>query len=157
MPFPTLAESLGLRYATFFYLYFMQGVPSGFAITALANYLTAQRLSSSTLGSFVSIIGIPWIVRLVGGPLIDRYRYSVVGHYKHWVVLTQVALAFRCFSVFVRRRLLYRPDAAGGERTGAGLRHRRCFTGLTGLLRHRKNVKLTEAFAEEAEPKEDPE
>lgn len=91
MPFPTLAESARLRYATFFYLYFMQGVPSGFAITALANYLTTQGLSSSTIGSFVSIIGIPWIVQLIWGPLIDRYRYSVVGHYKHWVVLTQTA------------------------------------------------------------------
>lgn len=91
MPLPTLAESPKLRYATFFYLYFMQGVPSGFALTALANYLTAQGLSSSTIGSFVSIIGIPWIVQLIWGPLIDRYRYSVVGHYKHWVVLTQVA------------------------------------------------------------------
>ncbi len=91
MPFPTLSESPKLRYATFFYLYFMQGVPSGFAITALANYLTAQGLSSSTIGSFVTIIGLPWIVQLIWGPLIDRYRYSVVGHYKHWIVLTQVA------------------------------------------------------------------
>ena len=43
------------------------------------------------MGSFVTIIGIPWIVQLIWGPLIDRYRYSVVGHYKHWVVLTQMA------------------------------------------------------------------
>jgi PAT family beta-lactamase induction signal transducer AmpG len=88
---PTLADSSRLRYITFFYLYFMQGVPSGFALTAIANYLVAQGHSSSTVGSFVSIIGIPWIVQLIWGPLIDRYRYSVVGHYKHWVVLTQIA------------------------------------------------------------------
>lgn len=88
---PTLAKSSRLRYATFFYLYFMQGVPSGFALTALANYLVAQGISSQTVGGFVSIIGIPWMIQLIWGPLIDRYRYSVVGHYKHWVVLTQVA------------------------------------------------------------------
>jgi PAT family beta-lactamase induction signal transducer AmpG len=91
MALPTLARSSRLRYATFFYLYFMQGVPSGFALTALVNYLTAKGLSPSVIGSYSSLIGIPWIVQLVWGPLIDRYRYSVVGHYKHWVVLTQVA------------------------------------------------------------------
>ena len=80
-----------MRYASFFYLYFMQGVPSGFALTAIANYLTEKGLSPETIGSFISIIGIPWIVQLIWGPLIDRYRYSVVGHYKHWVVLTQLA------------------------------------------------------------------
>ncbi len=88
---PTLATSSRLRYATFFYLYFMQGIPSGFALTALTNYLVAQGIASQTVGSFVSIIGIPWMIQLIWGPLIDRYRYSVVGHYKHWVVLTQVA------------------------------------------------------------------
>ena len=87
---PTLAESSRLRYATFFYLYFMQGVPSGFALTALANYLIAQGIASQTIGTYASIIGIPWMIQLIWGPLIDRYRYSVVGHYKHWVVLTQV-------------------------------------------------------------------
>lgn len=89
--FSTLSESSWLRYGTFFYLYFMQGVPSGFALTAMANYLTAQGISPSTIGSFISIVGIPWIVQLIWGPLIDRYRYSVVGHYKHWVLLTQLA------------------------------------------------------------------
>jgi MFS transporter, PAT family, beta-lactamase induction signal transducer AmpG len=101
---PTLAESPRLRYATFFYLYFMQGVPSGFALTALANYLTAHGISSVMLGSYVSIIGIPWIIQLVWGPLIDRYRYSVVGHYKHWVVLTQVVALAASFILLIVQR-----------------------------------------------------
>jgi len=36
---PALSESARLRYFTFPYLYFMQGIPSRFALTALANYL----------------------------------------------------------------------------------------------------------------------
>lgn len=80
-----------MRYATFFYLYFMQGVPSGFAIYAIANYLIGKGVSSSSVGTFITIVGIPWILQMVCGPFIDRYRYSVVGHYKHWVLLTQVA------------------------------------------------------------------
>lgn len=107
MPFPTLSESPPLRYATFFYLYFMQGVPSGFALTAIVNYLTAKGVTPSAIGAFSSVIGIPWIVQLVWGPLIDRFRYSVVGHYKHWVVLTQAA-AF-CASLLLL--FVHRPEA----------------------------------------------
>lgn len=91
MQIPSLSQSRNLRYFTFFYLYFMQGVPAGFALTAIANYLTGSGISSSAIGTFVGIVGLPWILQFVWGPLIDRYQYSVVGHRKHWVVLTQFA------------------------------------------------------------------
>ena len=86
---PVLKESARLRYFTFFYLYIMQGIPSGFALTAVANYLAAKGLSSSSVGTFVAIVGIPWIIQFIWGPIIDRYQFSVIGHRKHWVVLTQ--------------------------------------------------------------------
>ena len=71
----------------------MQGIPSGFALTAVANFLAAKGLSSYTVGSFVAIVGLPWIFQFIWGPIIDRYQFSVIGHRKHWVVLTQ-AVAF---------------------------------------------------------------
>lgn len=92
-PFPALSQSRNLRYATFFYLYFMQGIPAGFALTAIANYLTGRGTASSAVGSFVAVVGLPWILQFVWGPLIDRYQWSVVGHRKHWVLLTQLAAA----------------------------------------------------------------
>ncbi|AMR34573.1 MFS transporter [Mucilaginibacter sp. PAMC 26640] len=82
-----------MRYFTFFYLYIMQGIPSGFALTAVANYLAAKGMTSQSIGSFVAIVGIPWILQFIWGPIIDRYQFSVIGHRKHWVVLTQL-LAF---------------------------------------------------------------
>lgn len=91
MQIPALSQSRNLRYFTFFYLYFMQGIPAGFALTAIANYLTGRGIASSAIGSFVGIVGLPWILQFVWGPLIDRYQYSVVGHRKHWVLLTQLA------------------------------------------------------------------
>jgi len=91
MQLPVLSESRKLRYFTFFYLYFMQGIPAGFALTAIANYLTGRGIASSAIGSFVGIVGVPWILQFIWGPLIDRYQYSVVGHRKHWVLLTQLA------------------------------------------------------------------
>lgn len=91
LQFSSLSQSRNLRYFTFFYLYFMQGIPAGFALTAIANYLTGKSISSSSIGTFVGIVGLPWILQFVWGPLIDRYQYSVVGHRKHWVLLTQIA------------------------------------------------------------------
>ncbi|WP_231489749.1 MFS transporter [Pedobacter sp. Leaf170] len=90
---PVLKESKSLRYFSFFYLYVMQGIPSGFALTAVANYLAAKGLSSYSVGSFIAIVGLPWVLQFIWGPIIDRYQFSVIGHRKHWVVLTQV-LAF---------------------------------------------------------------
>lgn len=87
---PVLNESRSLRYFSFFYLYVMQGIPSGFALTAVANFLTAKGQSSYSVGSFVAIVGLPWIFQFVWGPIIDRYQFSVIGHRKHWVVLTQL-------------------------------------------------------------------
>lgn len=90
MRLPALNESAGLRYFTFFYLYIMQGIPSGFALTAMANYLTGKNMSPQAVGTFIAIVGIPWIIQFIWGPVIDRYQYSVIGHRKHWVVLTQL-------------------------------------------------------------------
>ena len=86
---PVLKESARLRYFTFLYLYVMQGIPSGFALTAVANYLTGKGLSSQSVGTFVAIVGIPWIIQFIWGPIIDRYQFSVIGHRKQWIVLTQ--------------------------------------------------------------------
>ena len=67
----------------------MQGIPSGFALTAVYNFLIGQGLSARAVGSFAAIVGLPWTFQFVWGPLIDRYQYSIIGHRKQWVVLTQ--------------------------------------------------------------------
>jgi PAT family beta-lactamase induction signal transducer AmpG len=89
--FPVLKESAQLRYFTFFYLYAMQGIPAGFALTAIANFLIGQGVSAITIGSFDAVIGIPWIFQFIWGALIDRYQFSLMGHRKHWIVFSQFA------------------------------------------------------------------
>ncbi|MBC7921298.1 MAG: MFS transporter [Ferruginibacter sp.] len=88
-PVPSLRESRPLRYFTFFYLYLMQGIPAGFALTAVANYLTAEKLSAQAVGTFVAVVGLPWAAQFVWGPLIDRFQRSAIGDRKHWVLLAQ--------------------------------------------------------------------
>jgi PAT family beta-lactamase induction signal transducer AmpG len=85
----TLSSSRPLRYVAFFYLYVMQGLPAGFALTAVANYLIAEGASAAAVGSFVAVVGLPWAVQFVWGPVIDRFQHSALGRRKPWVVLSQ--------------------------------------------------------------------
>ncbi|GAB3736988.1 MFS transporter [Spirosoma lituiforme] len=85
----TLSQSRLLRYFVFFYLYVMQGIPAGFSLTALTNYLAAEGLKPKVIGSFAAIVGLPWAFQFVWGPLIDRYQNSAMGRRKPWVIGTQ--------------------------------------------------------------------
>lgn len=92
-----------MRYATFFYLYVMQGIPSGFYLTALANYFTAEGVRPDVVGSFMAIIGIPWAFQFIWGPLIDRFQGSPMGRRKPWVVGAQLMTVLAsCVLLFVR-------------------------------------------------------
>lgn len=101
MRLPALNESPVLRYFAFFYLYIMQGIPAGFGLTAIANYLVGQNVAPQTVGTFIAIVGIPWIIQFAWGPIIDRYQYSVIGHRKHWVVLTQLVAVVASLSLLL--------------------------------------------------------
>lgn len=99
----TLTQSRPLRYGVFFYLYVMQGIPSGFYLTALANYFTAEGVGPDVVGSFIAIIGLPWAFQFIWGPLIDRFQGSPMGRRKPWVVGSQLmTLLASAVLLFVR-------------------------------------------------------
>ncbi len=99
----TLSQRRSLRYGTFFYLYVMQGLPSGFALTAVTNYLAAEGLTPQALGSFGAIVGLPWGFKFVWGPLVDRFQVSAMGRRRPWVLAAQLmALIASVGIVFIR-------------------------------------------------------
>jgi len=108
-----------LRYVTFFYLYVMQGIPAGFGLTAVYNYLIGAGLTAKAVGTFAAIVGLPWTFQFVWGPLIDKYQYSVIGHRKQWVVLTQVVAALASLSLL----LVHDPVAQVGLLSGVFFVH----------------------------------
>lgn len=105
---PVLSENAYLRYFTFFYLYVMQGIPAGFALTALANYLIGKNVSSERVGTFIALVGLPWILQFVWGPLIDRFQYSSMGNRKHWIVFSQWATILVTTGLYV----IQKPEAS---------------------------------------------
>ena len=85
-----LSRSHSLRYGTFLYLYVMQGIPSGFALTAVTNHLTARGLTPQALGTFGAVVGLPWGFKFVWGPLVDRYQRSAMGRRRPWILASQL-------------------------------------------------------------------
>ena len=79
-----------MRYATVFAMYVMQGVPAGFALTAVANRLAAAGVSPPVIGKFVALVGVPWTVQFFWGPIIDRFQGSPMGRRKPWVFFAQI-------------------------------------------------------------------
>ncbi|MBO0938917.1 MFS transporter [Fibrella sp. HMF5335] len=90
---PFLSHSRPLRYATFGYLYIMQGLPSGFALIAVTNYLASEGVTPPVIATFGAVVGLPWGVKFMWGPLVDRFQGLAMGRRRPWVLLAQV-LAF---------------------------------------------------------------
>lgn len=69
-----LSESRALRLAAFGVLYFSQGVPWGFLTVSYAVFLSDAGLDSLMVGAAIGAAHIPWTLKLVWGPLTDRFR-----------------------------------------------------------------------------------
>lgn len=86
----TLTESQKLRYFYFFYLYVMQGIPAGFALIAVTNYLAAKQIDARLLANFGVLVGLPWAFKFIWGPLVDKFQDSRMGRRRAWVLFSQV-------------------------------------------------------------------
>jgi PAT family beta-lactamase induction signal transducer AmpG len=76
-------------------LYFVQGMPFGFQVTALPVYLRSQGVSVTTL-SFLQVLSLPWLLKALWAPLVDRYGSPRIGRRKSWILPLQAALAATC-------------------------------------------------------------
>lgn len=76
-------------------LYFAQGLPFGFQSNALALYLTELGLSMKQV-SFARLLALPWMLKALWAPLVDRFGNERFGRRKSWIVPMQVLLAATC-------------------------------------------------------------
>jgi PAT family beta-lactamase induction signal transducer AmpG len=78
-------------------LYFAQGLPFGFQSNALGLYLTELGLSMKAV-SFARALALPWALKALWAPLVDRYGHAGFGRRKSWIVPMQALLAVTCFA-----------------------------------------------------------
>ncbi len=71
-------------------LYFSQGLPYGFFAQALPVLLRKQGFSLGQIG-LTSLLAIPWALKFLWAPLVDRYSVSRIGRRKSWIVPLQLA------------------------------------------------------------------
>ncbi|WP_458096379.1 MFS transporter [Roseomonas sp. WA12] len=87
---PLIAQA-GWRYALIFALYAQQGLVAGFALTAVPNHFAALGASAQAIGAHVAMVGLPWILQPLWGPVVDRFGGFAMGRRRAWVVGALVA------------------------------------------------------------------
>lgn len=83
------------RVAALASLYFVQGLPTGFVADALKPYLTRVGVPLTTLG-LLTFLGLPWWLKVLVGPVVDKYRGGPLGPRKSWIIPLQLGMALTC-------------------------------------------------------------
>ncbi len=89
------APSLGRRLVILWSLYFVQGLPFGFQATALPVYLRDAGVSLTGIG-LASALSLPWMLKVLWAPLVDRWSSPVWGRRRSWILPLQGVLAALC-------------------------------------------------------------
>lgn len=76
-------------------LYLVQGMPFGFQTTALPVYLRTQGVTLTAIG-FASALSLPWALKALWAPLVDRYGSARLGRRRSWILPMQLGLTVSC-------------------------------------------------------------
>ena len=101
MRLPNLLATRRGRLAAFFFLYVTEGIPLGFAATAVATQLRRQGVGPAEIGAFVASFYLPWAFKWAFGPFVDVFRSKRFGHRRAWILLTQIMMAATLMSLIV--------------------------------------------------------
>ena len=90
-----------LRFGSFSAFYCAQGVPIGLLMVAIPAWLAEQGSTVGEIGAYTGSVGLPWALKLIAGPFMDRFTFLPMGFRRPWVialqgglVLSLLALAF---------------------------------------------------------------
>lgn len=109
MRLPNLLATRRGRLAAFFALYITEGIPLGFAATAVATQLRRQGVGPAEIGAFVGSFYLPWAFKWAFGPFIDVFASDRWGRRRGWIIGTQIMLALTLLSTV----LLKLPEQLG--------------------------------------------
>lgn len=99
MRLPNLLATRRGRLMAFFSLYVTEGIPLGFAATAVATQLRRQGIGPAEIGAFVASFYLPWAFKWAFGPFVDVFRSQRFGHRRAWILATQVVMALTLLSL----------------------------------------------------------
>ena len=85
----TLVDSYNARVFTLCALYVAQGIPWGFMTVTFVTYLAAEGVAAKDLALLLTLGTLPWSLKFLWGPVIDRYQYRPMGRRRPWILLAQ--------------------------------------------------------------------
>lgn len=103
MRIPNLLATTKGRLAAFFFLYTTEGIPLGFAATAVATQLRRQDVGPAEIGAFVASFYLPWAFKWAFGPIVDVFASQRLGRRRGWIILTQILMAATLLSTVMLR------------------------------------------------------
>lgn len=68
-------------------LYGYQGLVAGFGLTALPNHFAEAGATVGAIGGYMALVGLPWALQPLWGPLVDRFGQFRMGRRRFWVVI----------------------------------------------------------------------
>jgi len=98
MQLPNLLASKNGRLTAFFLLYVTEGIPLGFAATAVATRLRRLDVGPAEIGAFVASFYLPWAFKWAFGPIVDVFSSDRFGRRRGWILGTQVMMALTLLS-----------------------------------------------------------
>lgn len=69
-------------------LYFLQGFPSGLLVHAMPALLRASGVSLELIG-FLKLLALPWVLRFIWAPYVDRFYIRKWGAHRSWILIMQ--------------------------------------------------------------------
>ncbi|MEO7176209.1 MAG: MFS transporter [Saprospiraceae bacterium] len=93
---PALSENTFLRYFNFIALYFAQGVPEGMLTFGIPAWMAMNGKSAGEIASFAVITVLPWSLKFIVAPMMDRYTLLSMGRKRPWILVGQLGLVVSC-------------------------------------------------------------
>ncbi|MEM8795381.1 MAG: MFS transporter [Pseudomonadota bacterium] len=78
-----------------FVLCVSQFMPLAFCVMAMPTILISQGVPLEQI-SLIYLTGIIWVLKFLWAPLIDRVKFGAFGHYKVWLLISQLLLVAAC-------------------------------------------------------------
>jgi MFS transporter, PAT family, beta-lactamase induction signal transducer AmpG len=82
---------LNPRVVTVLFLGFSSGLPLALSGGTLQAWLTVEDVDIKTIGLF-SLVGLPYTLKFLWSPLMDRFVIPIFGRRRGWIALSQLAL-----------------------------------------------------------------
>ena len=83
-------QLLNPRVVTVLFLGFSSGLPLALSGGTLQAWLTVEDVDIKTIGLF-SLVGLPYTLKFLWSPLMDRFVVPIFGRRRGWIALSQLA------------------------------------------------------------------